>query len=101
MPGLVGQDGDAGHLAFFVTPPYFDVLVLPAALDADDAAPLRRLELSAHPAEIGRRVAALLLELEALDVDALDAHDQLLDLGLVGILAVEPFARELQHAGIE
>src|ERR1017187_8683129 len=66
--GFAGQDGDAGHLAFFVAHPYFDVLAFPAALDADDAAPLRRLELIAHPGEIGRSVAALLLELEVLNV---------------------------------
>ena len=62
-------------------------------------APFGRLELIAHLFEIGRSVGALLLELEALDVDAVDAHDQLLDLGLVGVLAVEELGRELQHAG--
>src|ERR1035441_5350016 len=71
--GFAGQDGDAGDLTSFVAPPYFDVFAPPAALDADDAAPLRRLELIAHPVEIGRSVAALLLELEALNVDTLDA----------------------------
>src|ERR1017187_1562517 len=85
LPGFAGQDRDAGYLALLTARPHFDVLVLAAALDAHNAAPLRRLELSSHFFEIGRSVAALLLEVEALDGDALDAHDQFFDLGLVGI----------------
>ena len=72
-----------------------------AALDADDARPFGRLELAAHLFEVGRKVGALILELEALDVDAGDAPDQFLDFGLFGILAVEELARELQHVGVE
>src|ERR1035437_7129762 len=48
LPGFAGQDGDAGNLTFLVAHPHFDVLALPAALDADYAAPVGRLELIAH-----------------------------------------------------
>src|SRR2546428_1357094 len=77
-----------------------DVLAVALAAHAGDAIPAGRGELSANRFDVGLGVSALLIELHAFDINALERLNDLFDRGLIRLVASQKFGRYLQQRAV-